>query len=91
MDFSRASLIQRTTCDIDIVAPRLYWPLATQYTVGLRMPLVDVPLVEMGRIRFAAGSHHKGFFPGVGELSVISDKSQDFFQQLIATQSENEG
>ena len=43
----------------------------------------------MGPIRFATGSHHKGFVPGVRGLPAISDKSQDFFQQLVAAQSGN--
>jgi len=58
-----------------------YWPLATEYAVGLWMPLVDVPL-EMGPIRFATGSHRRGFVKQVA----ISEQSQDFFQQFIEDQ-----
>jgi len=58
-----------------------YWPLATEYAVGLWMPLIDVPL-EMGPIRFATGSHRCGFVKQVA----ISEQSQDFFQQYINEQ-----
>jgi len=55
-----------------------YWPLNTRDSVGLWMPLVDVPL-EMGPIRFATGSHREGFIKQVP----ISENSQEFFQQFI--------
>jgi ectoine hydroxylase-related dioxygenase (phytanoyl-CoA dioxygenase family) len=55
-----------------------YWPLATNQSMGMWMPLVDVTL-EMGPILFATGSHKKGF---LGQHQ-ISDHSQDNFEKVI--------
>lgn len=56
-----------------------YWPLATDKTITLWMPLVDIPNPEMGMLTFAAGSHRKG---AVSDL-VISDESEDAFEQYV--------
>lgn len=55
-----------------------YWPLATDQSMGMWMPLIDVTL-EMGPILFASGSHKKGF---LGQHE-ISDQSQDVFEQVV--------
>lgn len=54
-----------------------YWPMDTNKTVTMWMPLVDVS-IEMGALTFASGSH-KGY---LGHLQ-ISDDSQDYFDQLV--------
>jgi ectoine hydroxylase-related dioxygenase (phytanoyl-CoA dioxygenase family) len=45
-----------------------YWPLATDKTITMWMPLVDVP-IEMGVLTFASGSHGDG---PVCDLSISS-------------------
>jgi ectoine hydroxylase-related dioxygenase (phytanoyl-CoA dioxygenase family) len=55
-----------------------YWPLDTDKTVTMWMPLVDTS-VEMGPITFAAGSHKHGY---LGHLE-ISDRSQELFGKLV--------
>lgn len=56
-----------------------YWPLATDRTVTMWMPLVDLS-EEMGVMRFASGSHL-----GHHDTRVeISDESNKFYSQLIA-------
>lgn len=55
-----------------------YWPLDTDKTVTMWMPMVDVP-VEMGALTFATGSHRQGRF---GQLA-ISDESEQFFADLV--------
>ena len=55
-----------------------YWPLATDNTMGLWMPLQDTPL-EMGPIQFASGSHRDGF---LGQ-HIISDESETVFDNFI--------
>jgi len=56
-----------------------YWPLATNKTITMWMPLVDIPNPEMGMLTFASGSHHNG---AVSDL-VISDESEDAFEQYV--------
>jgi ectoine hydroxylase-related dioxygenase (phytanoyl-CoA dioxygenase family) len=55
-----------------------YWPLDTDHTITMWMPLVDVT-VEMGPITFASGSHQEGF---LGHLA-ISDESQERWERLV--------
>ncbi len=55
-----------------------YWPLDTEFTVGMWMPLVDCS-EDMGVIRFATGSHRLG---RVADVS-ISDASQGVFERVI--------
>lgn len=55
-----------------------YWPLDTDKTITMWMPLVDVP-VEMGVMTFASGSHKEGF---LGHLQ-ISDESHEQYDRLV--------
>jgi ectoine hydroxylase-related dioxygenase (phytanoyl-CoA dioxygenase family) len=55
-----------------------YWPLDTEFALGMWMPLVDVSL-DMGPILFASGSQVEGF---VGQLA-ISDESEDILGDLV--------
>lgn len=57
-----------------------YWPLATDHTITLWMPLVEVT-PEMGTMHFASGSHRHGY---LGDLP-ISDESEARFEQFIRT------
>ena len=57
---------------------QFYWPLDTDKTVTMWMPLVDVP-IETGALTFAAGSHKEGF---LGHLA-ISDESQETWDKLV--------
>jgi ectoine hydroxylase-related dioxygenase (phytanoyl-CoA dioxygenase family) len=56
-----------------------YWPLDTDHTITMWMPLVDLP-AEVGGMRFASGSQEAGY---LGELP-ISDRSEDILAQLVA-------
>jgi len=56
-----------------------YWPLDTDRTVTLWMPLVDIP-AEVGSMTFAVGSHRLGDLRG----PAISDASQAAFGDLVA-------
>lgn len=56
-----------------------YWPLDTDRTITMWMPLVDVP-AEVGSMTFATGSHILGDLRG----RAISDESDDEFERLIA-------
>ncbi|MBI3580047.1 MAG: phytanoyl-CoA dioxygenase family protein [Ignavibacteriales bacterium] len=58
-----------------------YWPLATEHTITMWMPLVDVPR-EMGSMSFAVGSHHNKSFTEMP----ISDTSQEYFERIIVEQ-----
>ncbi|CDM66098.1 phytanoyl-CoA dioxygenase family protein [Pyrinomonas methylaliphatogenes] len=58
---------------------QVYWPLSTEHTITMWMPLVDAPR-EIGTMTFAAGSHREG---QLGSL-IISDEAQRFFERLIA-------
>ncbi len=55
-----------------------YWPLDTDRTITMWMPLVDVP-AEVGSMTFASGSHRFGHFGEYG----ISDKEQVSLDALI--------
>lgn len=55
-----------------------YWPLDTNHTVTMWMPLVDAT-EGMGTMTFASRSHATGF---LGHLE-ISDKSEEMFQQFV--------
>lgn len=55
-----------------------YWPLVTDHTITMWMPLVDVT-PEMGTMHFASGSHRDGY---LGDLP-ISDESEMKFEQFI--------
>lgn len=55
-----------------------YWPLDTNKTITMWMPLVDIP-PEVGSMSFASGSNRLGY---VGDLP-ISDKSNEALQNLI--------
>ncbi len=59
-----------------------YWPLDTDRTVTMWMPLVDVP-PEIGTMTFVSGSHRLGY---LGEYG-ISDESQAAFDSMIAERS----
>lgn len=56
-----------------------YWPLDTDNTITMWMPLVDVD-ETMGSMVFASGSHREGF---LGHFE-ISDESERVFQRLVA-------
>lgn len=56
-----------------------YWPLDTNKTITLWMPLVDAS-PEMGTLRFASGSQKGGY---LGEFE-ISDESDRVFEALVA-------
>lgn len=55
-----------------------YWPLDTDDTITMWMPLVDVS-PEMGTMRFASGSHRDGY---LGDMP-ISDDSEQRFEEYI--------
>lgn len=55
-----------------------YFPLATDNTVTMWMPLVDAA-PEMGTMRFASGSHLEGY---LGDMP-ISDDSEARFEQFV--------
>jgi hypothetical protein len=55
-----------------------YWPLGTEHTITMWMPLVDVT-PEMGSMTFASGSHRDGLFASLK----ISDESDAFFLRHI--------
>ena len=57
-----------------------YWPLDTNATVTMWMPLVDVT-PEMGAMRFASGSHRDGY---LGDMP-IGDESERLFKRYIQT------
>jgi ectoine hydroxylase-related dioxygenase (phytanoyl-CoA dioxygenase family) len=59
-----------------------YWPLDTDRTVTMWMPLVDVP-PEVGSMTFVDGSHREG---AMGEW-VIGDASEKNFGALVAERS----
>lgn len=55
-----------------------YWPLDTDNTITMWMPLIDVS-AEMGTMRFASGSHRDGY---LGDMP-ISDESEQKFEEYI--------
>lgn len=58
-----------------------YWPLATDQTVTMWMPLVDVT-PDMGTMHFASGSHRHGY---LGDLP-ISDDSEAQLEAFVKEQ-----
>jgi ectoine hydroxylase-related dioxygenase (phytanoyl-CoA dioxygenase family) len=55
-----------------------YWPLDTDRTVTMWMPLIDVT-PEMGTMVFASGSQAMGYIDSLP----ISDKSEEIFKQFV--------
>ena len=55
-----------------------YWPLDTDKTITMWMPMVDVP-AEVGSMTFASGSHKNGYINAVA----ISDQSDAFFNDYV--------
>ncbi len=51
-----------------------YWPLDTDHTITMWLPLVDVS-EEMGTLTFASGSHHEGY---LGDQPISDDSEQHF-------------
>ncbi|HLH80836.1 MAG TPA: phytanoyl-CoA dioxygenase family protein [Chthonomonas sp.] len=56
-----------------------YWPLDTDKTITMWMPLVDAD-ETMGTMTFASGSHTQGF---LGHFE-ISDTSEEYFRNFVA-------
>ena len=61
-----------------------YWPLDTNDTITMWMPLVDLT-PEMGTMRFVSGSHRDGY---LGDLP-ISDDSETKFEEYIRSRGHN--
>lgn len=59
-----------------------YWPLDTEHTITMWMPLVDVPRA-MGSMSFVRGSHRDNAFKQLP----ISETSQAYFEQVIREQN----
>lgn len=59
---------------------QFYWPLQTDKSITMWMPLVDVDAV-MGTMSFASGSHELGFVPIAQQ---ISDSSETFFERFVS-------
>ncbi|ANE45257.1 phytanoyl-CoA dioxygenase [Paenibacillus swuensis] len=57
---------------------QIYWPVDTDQTITLWMPLVDIP-EEVGSMTFVSGSHHRGY---ISKLE-ISDQSHQTLKQYI--------
>jgi ectoine hydroxylase-related dioxygenase (phytanoyl-CoA dioxygenase family) len=55
-----------------------YWPLDTDRTITMWMPLVNIP-EEVGTLTFAPGSHVRGY---LGDLP-ISQESQSIFEHFV--------
>jgi ectoine hydroxylase-related dioxygenase (phytanoyl-CoA dioxygenase family) len=58
---------------------QVYWPLDTDDTITMWMPLVDVPMVA-GPMTFASGSHRLGALDAL----VIGEASDAAFSELVA-------
>jgi ectoine hydroxylase-related dioxygenase (phytanoyl-CoA dioxygenase family) len=58
-----------------------YWPLDTDQTITMWMPLVDLT-AEMGTMHFASGSHRGGY---LGDAP-ISDESETRFEEFVRAQ-----
>ncbi|MBW7458123.1 phytanoyl-CoA dioxygenase family protein [Paenibacillus sepulcri] len=61
---------------------QIYWPVDTENTITLWMPLVDIPQ-EVGSMLFASGSHKRGY---ISKL-VISDESHKTLAQYIEAEN----
>ncbi len=57
---------------------QIYWPLDTEKTITLWMPLVDVP-IEMGSMTFVSGSHRLDYHSMIS----ISDLSESVLQEYV--------
>jgi ectoine hydroxylase-related dioxygenase (phytanoyl-CoA dioxygenase family) len=57
-----------------------YWPLDTNHTITMWMPLVDCAL-EMGPITFASGSQQEGFLGHVAISDASEQKWREFVQE----------
>jgi ectoine hydroxylase-related dioxygenase (phytanoyl-CoA dioxygenase family) len=60
---------------------QFYWPLATEQTVTMWMPLADID-PRVGSMTFASGSHTDGKLRG----HAISDESEAEFARLVETE-----
>ncbi len=58
-----------------------YWPLDTDKTVTMWMPLIDIT-PDMGPMVFASGSYREGHLAPLA----ISDESEDYFDRLVREQ-----
>ena len=59
-----------------------FWPLDTDKTITMWMPLVDVP-ADVGSMTFASGTHKRG---EIGQW-FIGDESEDRFGELVAREN----
>ena len=57
-----------------------YWPLDSDRTVTMWMPLVDIA-ADMGGMEFGSGTHRR---PALAEVA-ISDESEAFFERMAAS------
>jgi len=57
-----------------------YWPLDTNNTVTMWMPLIDITS-DMGIMHFASGTHKYGSIT----VKEISDSSEDFFNNFVSS------
>lgn len=57
---------------------QIYWPVDTDKTITLWMPLVDIPS-EVGSMTFVSGSYHRGY---ISKLE-ISDQSHKTLKEYI--------
>ncbi len=57
---------------------QLYWPLDTDKTITMWMPLVDIP-PEVGSMSFVSGSHALDY----REMTAISDRSEEILQRYV--------
>jgi ectoine hydroxylase-related dioxygenase (phytanoyl-CoA dioxygenase family) len=57
---------------------QIYWPVDTDKTITLWMPLVDIP-EQVGSMTFVSGSHHRGY---ISKLE-ISDQSHKTLKAYI--------
>ncbi|MXY56934.1 MAG: phytanoyl-CoA dioxygenase family protein [Gammaproteobacteria bacterium] len=55
-----------------------YWPLDTEHTITLWMPLVDIE-ENMGMMQFASRAHRLGYITNKG----ISDDSEAFYERFV--------
>src|SRR2546430_6924304 len=57
---------------------QIYWPLDTDNTITMWMPLVDIP-AEVGSMTFVSGSHALDHH----EMTTISDQSEEILHQYV--------
>jgi ectoine hydroxylase-related dioxygenase (phytanoyl-CoA dioxygenase family) len=57
---------------------QFYWPIDSDKTITMWMPLVDVPIAR-GALTFASGSHKKGYIKEIA----ISDESEEFYTNYV--------